>query len=249
MLSQRSDAMTSFDGSTIDEQSPTDPSLIGDFRMIYMQEVPTEMHCFENEIYGATKIAMIKIKLFIKISDDTNTTFNRHFNKTYQPSIQKFKIELSDESDLFFHLIHEVTEDEYQDIQKSQNLTMSFVEYPSILTNMLNHCVKKHDNKNLLVLLQNEHNKDESELKFVQAFDFKSLELMTLKFKKTCQETREAHIKYRYFKLQQDIIILQEKNEFIFNVVKIKNPSLLLQIETSLVNMFDSDSGENFFEI
>ena len=109
---------------------------------------------------------------------------------------------------------------------------------------MLNNCSKKKSSNSLVFMKKTN---EESELKFIQNLEYKLIELMSLPHKKSTTEIIEAHIKFRYFKLQQKIIFMQEKYEFIFNLVKVKNPSLLLQIQNSFANMFDN--SDNFFEI
>ena len=53
------------------------------------------------------------------------------------------RVELSSESNLFFHYTHDLDESSFRSLQEGQKLMVDFVEYPSVLVRMLNHCIKE----------------------------------------------------------------------------------------------------------
>lgn len=55
---------------------------------------------------------------------------------------QSIRVELSSESDLFFHYMHVIDESGFHLVQEQQKLVIDFREYPSVLISMLNNTIK-----------------------------------------------------------------------------------------------------------
>ena len=53
------------------------------------------------------------------------------------------RLELTSESDLFFHYSHFIDENGFQAVQESQKLMVDFPDYPNVLIRMLNNCIKE----------------------------------------------------------------------------------------------------------
>ena len=52
------------------------------------------------------------------------------------------KIELESEQDLFFHYTFILNRENYPELQQSQQLMVGFEGFPSVLSKMLNACIK-----------------------------------------------------------------------------------------------------------
>ena len=53
------------------------------------------------------------------------------------------KMELTSESDLFFHYTHSLDEQGFRLVQEQQKLMVDFAEYAAVLIRMLNTCIKE----------------------------------------------------------------------------------------------------------
>ena len=52
-------------------------------------------------------------------------------------------MELTSESDLFFHYTHSLDEQGFRLVQEQQKLMVDFAEYAAVLIRMLNTCIKE----------------------------------------------------------------------------------------------------------
>lgn len=104
-------------------------------------------------------------------------------------------------------------------------------DYPSILIKMLNACIKSpHINLAIFSL----HNDSEARLDFIQNMEYKFVELMYCVCIRTPEALTQQHITYRYNVMKQRLSLMQTRLQEISNLVKIKNPSLLLQLQKSV---------------
>ena len=110
-------------------------------------------------------------------------------------------------------------------------LMVNLSDYPSILTKMLNACIKSpHINLAIFSL----HNDSEARLDFIQNMEYKFVELMYCVCIRTPEALTQQHITYRYNVMKQRLSLMQARLQEISNLVKIKNPSLLLQLQKSV---------------
>ena len=68
-------------------------------------------------------------------------------------------------------------------------------------------------------------------LDILQNFDYKFVELLSLDFINSPEETVRKHIAYRYGVLKTKFSMLNDRINTINNIIKVKNPSLMLQIQ------------------
>ena len=204
--------LNSFDFTHIDE---LDPSLTDGFKLIYDREVPFELRIQENNEVPQEvgTLEAIRVKLLQQIESNAQTGI---------------KIELTSESDLFFHYTHRVDESSYKLIQETQKLMIEFKDYQGILIKMLNSCIKE-PNSFIAVFIMNKDGK--GKLDFIQNMEYKFIELLTVNFDCSNEEIVKQHITYRYNALKSKLSILQGRLQDINSIIKIKNPSLLLQIQ------------------
>lgn len=68
-------------------------------------------------------------------------------------------------------------------------------------------------------------------LDFIQNMEYKFLELLTLDFVMVSEETLRQNITFRYNSVKAKCLFLQGKLKDVSDMVKIKNPSLLLAMQ------------------
>jgi hypothetical protein len=204
--------LNSFDFSAIEEM---DPSLADGHRVIYDREVPFELR-IQDPSSGPQEVGTleaIKVKVLL-LGDDSNP--------------QHVKLELTSENDLFFHYLHTVDESSFRNMQETQKLMIEFVEYPSILIRMLNSCIKEPHSFLAVFIMRRD---GQARLDFIQNIEYKFIELLSCDFVASTEELVRQQITYRYNAVKSKLALLQARLQDVNALVKVKNPSLLLQIQ------------------
>jgi hypothetical protein len=138
------------------------------------------------------------------------------------------RLELSSESDLFFHYMHVATGDEFQVIHEKQRLLVDFADYPKILIRMMNELIREpHLHVGVLTLIADQ----DARLDFIQNMEYKFVELMSCSFSRSPMELVEEQITYRYNMLKQRLNTMTQRLAEINTLVKAKNPSLLMHLQ------------------
>lgn len=173
-------------------------------------------------------LELIKVKILLLGPEDTPTAV---------------RVETSSEADLFFHYTHITDEKAFGKIQEQQKLVVDFVDYPGVLIRMLNACIKEpHVHLAIFTMF----NETDARLDFIQNMEYKFVELMYCSFSRSPDEVVQHHITYRYNAMKQKLSVVQGRLQEITNLVKIKNPSLLLQLQKSnAASSAASTSGPN----
>mmetsp|Transcript_20676 Transcript_20676/g.24852 ORF Transcript_20676/g.24852 Transcript_20676/m.24852 type:complete len:236 (-) Transcript_20676:523-1230(-) len=200
------------DLSSFDEQ---DPSLAEGHHIFYEREVPFELRSAEGSEapQEVGSLEAIKVKILIH-GDDAN------------PS--SVRVELTSESNLFFFYYHELDEPGFRHLQEGQKLMVDFAEYPSVLLRMLNHCIKEpHSHLAVFVM----HRDGSARLDFIQNMEYKFVELLSCNFQASSEEMVRHQITYRYNIVKSRLALMQARLADVNALVKIKNPSLLLQLQ------------------
>lgn len=215
---QEDSVLNSFDFSAIEEM---DPSLGEGHRLLYEREVPFELRIQEDSRnpQEVGTLESIKVKILI-LGEETNP--------------HHIKVELTSENDLFFHYVFSNDEGSFAALQESQRLMVDFAELPSILVRMLNSCIKE-PHTYLAVLIM--HRDGTARLDFIQNIEFKFIELLSLDFMASTEETVRQQITFRYNSVKGKLAIMQARLQDLNSIVKVKNPSLLLQIKKSKKNI------------
>ena len=68
-------------------------------------------------------------------------------------------------------------------------------------------------------------------LDFIQNIEYKFIELLSLDFMNSPDDTVRKQIGYRYNALKSKLSLMQDRINQINNIVKLKNPSLLMQLQ------------------
>jgi ABC-type transport system involved in Fe-S cluster assembly fused permease/ATPase subunit len=74
-------------------------------------------------------------------------------------------------------------------------------------------------------------NDSEARLDFIQNMEYKFVELMYCSCIRSNDEVVQQHITYRYNSMKHKLSTMQSRLQEIHNLVKVKNPSLLLQLQ------------------
>lgn len=204
--------LNSFDFSAIEEM---DPSLADGHHVLYDREVPFELR-IQDPSSGPQEVGTlesIRVKVLL-LGEDTNP--------------QHLKVELTSENDLFFHYLHATDEAQFRVIQDMQKLMIEFNEYPTILVRMLNSCIKEPHSFLAVFIMRRD---GQARLDFIQNIEYKFIELLSCEFSASTEEGVRQQITYRYNAAKNKLALLQARMQDLNALVKVKNPSLLLQLQ------------------
>ncbi|CAB1110475.1 unnamed protein product [Ectocarpus sp. CCAP 1310/34] len=193
-----------------------DPSIADGFRVIYDREVPFELRVQESAD-GPQQVGTleaIKVKVLM-LGDDA--------------APQSVRVELSSEADLFFHYTHSIDDALFQVMQEEQKLMVEFQDYPNVLIRMLNNCIKEPHSHLVVFVMQHDVN---ARLDFIQNMEYKFVELMSLQYTRSAEDMVQHQITYRYNAMKSRLALMQARLQEVNNLVKLKNPSLLLQLQS-----------------
>jgi hypothetical protein len=180
-------------------------------------QVPFEVRNHNGDQHGRPggSLELIKVKILALGPDELPSSI---------------RLEMSSEVDLFFHYLHYVDERSFSKIQEAQKLMVDLSDYPAILVRMLNACIKEpHVNLGIFTML----NDTDARLDFIQNMEYKFVELMYCVCVRSPEEVIQQHITFRYNSMKQKLSVMQSRLSEIHNLVKVKNPSLLLQLQKS----------------
>lgn len=82
-------------------------------------------------------------------------------------------------------------------------------------------------------------------LDFIQNIEYKFIELLSIDFVNSPDDTVRKQIAYRYNALRTKLELMEDRISMISNIVKIKNPSLLLQIQKTPAKLNSSTMNKN----
>ena len=142
-------------------------------------------------------------------------------------NLQNVKIELTSENDLFFHYTHIVDEDSFRHMQENQKLMIEFGDYTNILIKMVNSCIKE-PHSFLAVFIMNRDGS--AKLDFIQNIEYKFIELLSCDFVASPEDTVRQSITFRYNSVKSKVALMEARLKDVNALVKVKNPSLLLQL-------------------
>ena len=205
------DIIASFDFREIEEK---DPSLSEGHKMLYDREVPFELRLEDNN--GPQEVASFEaLRCKILCGGVENNPI-------------QIRIELSCENDLFFHFTSDIDEETFKIMQESQKLTVNFVEFSNLVKKLFNNCINEPQSFIAVFVMQKEGT---ARLDFIQNIEYKFIELLSIDFINSPDETVRKQISYRYNAVRTKLELVQNRIQAISNIVKMKNPSLLLQIQ------------------
>lgn len=174
---------------------------------------------------------------------------------------QSVRVELSSENDLFFHYMHFLDEAGFRTVQEQQKLMVDFADYTNVLISMLNNAIKnphthlavfvmQRDGLARLDFIQNMEYKflELLSVNFVRSPDevvrqqicFRYNAMKVRPRRSRAPGTRTAALPaptsptdpaLPRAAVQSRLAVMQARLQDVNNLVKIKNPSLLLQLQ------------------
>ena len=204
--------LNAIDFRSIDEM---DPSLADGHKLIYEREVPFELRIQEGST-GPQEVGTLEaIKVKVLLLGDSM-------------SPEQIKIELSSENDMFFHYTHALEDESFSKVQENQKLMIDYPDYANVIIKMLNSCIKEpHSFLAVFIMERN----GSARLDFIQNMEYKFVELLSCDFEASSEEVIRQQITFRYNASKSKLMLMQTRLQDINAIVKIKNPSLLLQLQ------------------
>ena len=220
------DILENFDFTEIEEK---DPTLSEGHKLLYDREVPFELRLEDNN--GPQEVASFEaLKCKILLGGVENNPI-------------QIRIELSCENDLFFHFTADIDEETFKIMQENQKLTVNFPEFSNLVKKLLNNCINEPQSYIAVFIMQKEGT---ARLDFIQNIEYKFIELLSIDFVNSPDDTVRKQISYRYNAIRTKLELVQNRIQAISNIVKIKNPSLLLQIQKAPAKLNMTTKSGNF---
>ena len=138
------------------------------------------------------------------------------------------KVTLTSESDIFFNYVASVSASAFPSIQAEQKLMVEFGEYANVLVKTLTQAIQQPQSY-LAVFIMNRAG--HARLDFIQSLEYKFVELLSVDFARSGDEEVRQSIQWRYNVLKAQMAGMQAHLQEVNNLVKVKNPSLLLQLQ------------------
>ena len=186
-----------------------DPSLKDGGEVIFNNEIPLQI---QGEQDSGEQIVRFKI-ITIGEEDELN----------------EVRVEISCDADLFMFFEAQYPRAEFDNLKKSQNLTIEFEEFAGMLIESLTQNVKNPEEYEVQF---RETSETEGILEFKQKLKFKSVDIFSLKFTASSNEFVKEQIQYRFNSVRTDLKMARTELSDVYSMLKIKNPSVLKQVRT-----------------
>lgn len=113
-------------------------------------------------------------------------------------------------------------------MQDNQKLCINFKDYAGLNKKLFNNCITEPHCYIAVFVMQKDGT---ARLDFIQYIEYKYIELLSLEFTNSPDDVVRKQIAYRYNSVKTKLSLLQDRISSISNLVKLKNPSLLLHIQ------------------
>ncbi|CAD8097919.1 unnamed protein product [Paramecium sonneborni] len=206
-----------------------DPSLAGGYKIQFNKEIniETRIQNANNDTQEIGTLEQIKVKILV------------------QGDLQAFenlKIELTSETDLFFNYITIVDRENYQNIKEAQKLTIEYPQFLQMLIKLLNSSHKEPNHFFCVFFMQQDGS---AKLDFIENLEYKFMEMLTLEFRSATEEVIRQNVSFRYNLMKAKLQYVQNRLNDITSLIKLKNPSLLAQINKLQINSSLIQSNQN----
>lgn len=181
-----------------------DPSLADGFKIVYDREVPFELRPADSPNHDVGALEGIKVKILTQGEEN---------------SITSLRVELSSESDLFFHYTCVINNLGFNQLREDQKLVCEFREFSLTLLKMFNRCIKEPQTYLAVLLLQKEGS---ATLEFFQNMQYKFVDLLMLPFRESPEHVVRQHITYRYNAIRSRLSIMTAKLQDVQALVRVK---------------------------
>ncbi|CAD8176502.1 unnamed protein product [Paramecium pentaurelia] len=206
-----------------------DPSLEGGFKIQFNKEINIETR-ISNANTGPQEIGTLEqIKVKILVQGD-------------QQAFENLKIELTSETDLFFNYIAIIDKENFKKIKEEQKLTIEYPQFLQMLIKLLNSSHKEPNHFFCVFFMQQDGS---AKLDFIENLEYKFMEMLTLEFSCATEETIRQNVSFRYNFMKAKLQFVQNKLNDITSLIKLKNPSLLAQLNKVSMNSNQSQTSQN----
>ena len=117
----------------------------------------------------------------------------------------------------------------FRSVRDEQRLMIEFQDYANVLARSLNQAIKE-PHTHLAVFIMNRDGN--ARLDFIQNLEYKFVELLSVSFLASPEAAVREHISFRYQAVRTKLAATQAKLNEVVNIVRVKNPSLLLSLQT-----------------
>lgn len=205
--------LQTFDFSAIEA---LDPSLSDGSRLLFDRELPAHIR-FEDSPEQNEIIENVRVRILLQ---------------GLETKPAGVRVEVTSESDLFFVFIHAVNPTTFENVKESQHLNSDFKGYPNIIIKALNRC-QNTDQCALFFVVRSDGS---GLLSIIQFNEYKNVELLGLECEPGPEEFVRQHVAYQYGALKSKTSMMEGRLQDIAELVRAKNPSLLLQIQKTAVH-------------
>eukprot|EP01071_Lankesteria_metandrocarpae_P003739 Lankesteria_metandrocarpae@DN3157_c0_g1_i1.p1 len=206
-----------------------DPSLEEGHTVVYDSECPVELR-FQESPSAPQEMGTVESVRFRVLARGEGT------------GSAHVRVELTSDSDLFFHYFHAVNHGSFNELQEQQKILSSFDDYPSLIGKMVNSCVK--DPQSFLAVFIMDRN-GEARLDFVQNLEYKFVELLSLEFLHTPEDSIRRCISFRHNLIKSQLCFMQARLQDVNAILRVKNPSLLMQLQKASQARISAGAGRN----
>ena len=208
------DILANFDFKEIEEK---DPSLSEGHKLLYDREVPFELRLEDSN--GPQEVASfeaLRCKILLG-GDESNPA--------------QIRLELLCENDLFFHFTSDIDEETFKIMQESQKLTVKFIEFSNLVKRLFNNCINEPQSYIAVFIMQKEGT---ARLDFIQNIEYKFIELLSIDFVNSPDDTVRKQISYRYNAMRAVQDMVQNRIDIINGVLKDIDPELITDVKKAI---------------
>jgi Centriolar protein SAS N-terminal len=204
----------------VPDVSNEDPSLQGGWKVVYTRDVPIELRLqlVDDKPQEVGELHQLTAKVLVLPNSD-------HSNSNIPKSI---RVELTSETDLFFHYSCIIDEKLFHLIKEEQRLMVDYSDMVSVLSQSFQSIIQ-NPNSFIAVLIMDKLGA--ARLDFIQNVSFKFVELLSVPFTRSSDEVIRSQISFRYSVKAVAVSVMTNRLSELVNLVKSKNPSLLLAMK------------------
>lgn len=189
------------------QMEEADPSVQDGFKIIYDREVPFELRPADSHEQDVGALEGIKVKVLTAGEEN---------------SITALRVELSSETDLFFHYTCVVNHIGFQQLREDQKLMCDFRDFAITLLKTLNKCIREPQTFLAVLLIGQDGS---ANLEFIQNMEYKFIDLLVLPFRESAEGLVRQHITYRYNAIRSRLSIMTARLQDVSALVKLKGPN------------------------
>lgn len=161
-----------------------DPSLADGSRIVYDREVPIELRAVVGGETSSGSLEQLRVKV-LSSGEDRN--------------LASMRLEITTESDIFFHYTCIVNDQGFLRLRDDQNLVCEFPEFLMTLLKMMNRCIREPGRFIGALLLGSDGS---ANLEFVENLEYKLVSVLVLPFRVSPAEVVREQAQYRYSALR-----------------------------------------------